>query len=483
MQQKIVQTLKQILPTNKFARGVSILASGVVIAQLITVLVTPILTRLYLPENFGILAVFSSLVILCTTVACGSYEQAIPLPDNLKQAASLVTLCLILLFGSTLLYILTIFFAKNLIVELVGTPQFGKYLWLVPLGVIVYGTSQTLQLYSVRKKQFSLITKSYIKQSFSMAFIRLIMNQFGAFTLIAGQITGNAVASVTLGMTVFGTPEFRKLKIIHIREVAKRYRRFPQFSVWSNLLRVGNQHVAPLVFAALFTAKTAGLYILVDRVLAIPLRIIGVAVGQVFFVNATEAYREGRLAPLVKKVHQILANIMMPPAIVFIIAGPELFSIIFGQAWEQAGVFARWMAPWMYLVSITSPFDSLFYIMEQQIKHLWCNSALFLVQVSTIFTGVLTGDLNTTLALFCVGSSLCVFGFLIITIFMSGNGWTTLLVPILQALTWNVLLSTPLIIAQLMVLPTLPWLLLLIFTTILIGGRYLYLYRKNFLSS
>ncbi|MED5465780.1 MAG: lipopolysaccharide biosynthesis protein, partial [Myxococcota bacterium] len=108
---------------------------------------------------------------------------------------------------------------------------------------------------------------------------------------------------------------------------------------------------------------------------------------------------------------------------------------------------------------------------------------LFTVQVSSLLVGVLTNNLITTIALYSTGTTLCVTGFLVMIIFMSGNGWATLLVPILQSLAWSLLLSTPLIIAQTLNLPPLPWLLLLLLTGVLMGGRYLYLYRTSFFPS
>jgi O-antigen/teichoic acid export membrane protein len=61
--------IKALLPKSSFARNVAVLVGGTAVGQAIVVLASPILTRLYTPEDFGVLAVYASLLGILSTVA------------------------------------------------------------------------------------------------------------------------------------------------------------------------------------------------------------------------------------------------------------------------------------------------------------------------------------------------------------------------------------------------------------------------------
>ena len=103
------QTLKKILPKNRFARSVSFLAGGTAAGQAITVLAAPLLTRLYSPEDFGLLAVYTSLLMTIGVIASLRYQLAIPLPKSDEEAAHVVVLSLFIVLGISLASFITFF--------------------------------------------------------------------------------------------------------------------------------------------------------------------------------------------------------------------------------------------------------------------------------------------------------------------------------------------------------------------------------------
>jgi len=74
--------LRRLLPKNAFVRSVSVLVGGTAGAQILLVLAAPLLTRLYTPEDFGLLAVYASLLALIGVISSLRYELAIPLPED-----------------------------------------------------------------------------------------------------------------------------------------------------------------------------------------------------------------------------------------------------------------------------------------------------------------------------------------------------------------------------------------------------------------
>jgi O-antigen/teichoic acid export membrane protein len=233
-----------------------------------------------------------------------------------------------------------------------------------------------------------------------------------------------------------------------------------------------------LLFAALFHPAAAGLYILTNRVLSMPMTIIGRAIGTYFFAHAADAHREKRMAQLVAGMHQRLAQIAMPPVLVFLLAGPELFAFVFGDAWREAGVFARWMAPWLYVTFVTSPLNALFDVVERQSLELLFEILLFTSRAVAITVGAFSGNLVLAIVLFSLAGVVSRGISLVWIVTNSGNSASVLVKPTLMALVWGGLCVSPLALGLLTFGRGNLWLLGLVVTGILIGGRFLYLFRN-----
>ena len=131
--------LRRLLPKNAFARGVSVLVGGTAGAQVLLVLAAPLLTRLYSPEDFGLLAVYASLLALIGVISSLRYELAIPLPEDDGEAANVAVLCLILVVISTILTGVLVLLMGSVIAAALGVPTLAGYLWLLPVGVLLTG--------------------------------------------------------------------------------------------------------------------------------------------------------------------------------------------------------------------------------------------------------------------------------------------------------------------------------------------------------
>ena len=372
------------LNSSSTARNVRALVAGTLIAQTVTVAAAPFLTRLYSPGDLGTLAVFMALLSILTVVATGRYELAIPLPKNNSEASVVLTLSLLsTLITSALCTIPSIAFNDE-IANLLEMPVVAEYLWIFPIAILFAGVLASLQMWSTRRRQFNRIAASRIGQSIGTVGLQLGCSFLGPVGLIAGLVAGQGigVAQLTgirpkrLGLA---KPSWREL-----RTTAKRYKDFPLFSTWTALLNTVGAQFAPILFAGIFGATTAGLYALTLRVLALPATIIGSAVGTVFLASAPEAHREGRLTAVVKKLHLQLAVLGAPAVILILIAGPSLFALVFGEDWRTAGTYARWMAPWIYLQFQWQPLSTLSIVLELQRQALAAQAFGFALRVGSL---------------------------------------------------------------------------------------------------
>lgn len=472
----------RLLPKSTFARGVSVLVGGTAGAQLLMVLAAPLLTRLYTPEDFGLLAVYAGLLALFGVVSSLRYEVAIPLPESNAEAANVLVLSLLVVLVMTSISAIMVFIIGEDVVKALNSPGLGKYFWLLPVGVLFSGIYKVFNYWAVRTKAFGDIAKTRITQTLATLAVQLVGYKMGSFALLAGQAGGQGIGSVRLARAASKHQEIQSWSWPGVLVAAKRYKDFPLFSTWGGLFNTAGIQMPPLMFAAFFSASAAGLYALAHRVLAMPMTLLGEAIGKVFFSNAAEAYREGRLAPLVEKVHRMLAEIAMPATLMLIIAAPEVFALVFGESWAEAGEFARYMAPWLYMVFITSPLSTLFSVLERQRLSMAFQAALLVVRLVAILIGAYwLQALLPTVMLFSLVSTLFWLGFLIWVCVASGNQLSAIVMPTVIALGKGTTCLLPLLLIVVLKPWNLLWLYLALITSgVLLARYYLLLFRKAY---
>jgi O-antigen/teichoic acid export membrane protein len=473
------QTLKGFLPTNRFARSVSILAGGTVAGQGIVVLSSPLLTRLYSPEDFGLLAVYASLLSIVGVVASLRYQLAIPLPEKDEEAANVVVLSLLVVLVVTLLTAVIVFFWGHSIAALANTPALADYMWLLPVGLLIMGIYQVFNNWAIRTKSFTAIARTKLTQSASMVAIQISGYALGPLALLVGRVFGQAAGTSSLGLLAVRSKwcAFRSVDMKGVLHAAGRYRRFPIFSTWGGAFNTAGTQLPPLLFAALFSSSAAGIYMLAHRVLAMPMTLIGKAIADVFFSQAAEARRNGQLGPLVAVIHEKLAYIAMPPALILIFAAPELFAFMFGKNWEQAGVFAQWMAPFLYFNFVASPLSTLNSVMEKQPHALSFQAMLLISRVGAIMLGSLSGSVVLAVALFSLASALAWSLWLHWLIILSGGSLFHIYKILGQALISAIIIIAPLIVVLLSFgKQSCYWMIAIAFSLGLMFLRYLLLY-------
>lgn len=476
----IKQHIAKLLPKNVFARNVSLLVGGTVSAQVLTVLASPLLTRLYSPEDFGLLAVYAGILSLFTVIASLRYELAIPLPETNSEAAHIALLSLIIVCLMAMLSAVFVFFANDFLAKLVRTPHLANFLWLLPFGVFAIGAYQVFNYWSLRTKNFSIIAKTRIWQSISNLTVQIVGFKLGALSLLLGKTGSQAVGVLSLAKPALKLPEFKGWQWQQLKAVALRYRHFPLFSTWGGFLNTVSSQLPPLFFAILFSASAAGLYALAHRILAMPISLIGSAVGKVFFANAAEAHRKGEMAALFEETYAKLVSIIMPIMLVLVIDAPRLFLLVFGDRWEKAGELARWMAPWIAVVFITSPLSTLFEILEKQKQGMCFQFFMLIMRVVSIWIGYQYNSITLAIILFSFLSMLCWIGFLIWVTVKVNSKVNNLIAPLFKSVMLSFGCASPLIFAMFWPLKSVGWHMSMALTVTLSGIYYLNIFRKAY---
>jgi len=376
----VIQKLK---PKSEVSKNVLTLMTGTIIAQAIPIAISPILTRIYTPEDFGIFALFFAMISIFGSIANGRYELAIMLPKKDEDAINIFALGFIIttLF-SLLLFIIILIFHDN-IIEYLNNKKIGFWLYFVPFALFFVGLFNILNYYNTRKKEYKSLANAKVIKSIILAITQLSIGflKQGATGLITGQILSQIFANMRLFKNIIKDKTLlsfiSKEKII---KQAKKYRDFPKFSLWSTLANIINRQFSNILIASFFTASALGFYSLVQKILGIPTALIGSSIGQVYFQKAST---EKVIYPFfIKTLKQVsIISLLIFPLLYLIIE--DLFTIVFGDEWRVAGVYAKTVIPFFAMRFIYATVSTTYSIKDKlYIELIW--QIIFLFGIITI---------------------------------------------------------------------------------------------------
>lgn len=348
-----------------FLKSVSLLAGGTAFAHVITVLILPFVTRLYSPEDFSKLAVYSGLLGIFSVIACLRYEVAIPLPKDNKVADNLLIISIFSSITFSLILACMLLLFPSYIKQIIGNGYFSQITWILPLGVLAASLYSAFKFWSTRIKDFKSIAQTKIQQSTSSGVAQLLLGWLGytSIGLLIGQLLYSSAGVFSL---IRRKSRLRKVNYAQLKVTFKEYIQYPKYSVGEALFNTAGVHLPILIIAAVAAPKEAGYLLLASKIMVIPMVLIGVSVSQVYYAHANEAKFEGKLAEFTYDTMRKLALIGSAPLLFIGILAPVIFPIAFGSEWERAGVLVAWMTPWFIIQFIVSPVSMALHVSSNQ---------------------------------------------------------------------------------------------------------------------
>ena len=362
-----------LLPRGHLTRAIATLASGTALAQALTVLAAPVLTRLYTPEDFGALAVFTTFFGVIIAVACLRYDASIPVADDESVAANLLAVAAgVALVTAGVAAVVIAVLGGEALARSVNTPALASLLWLLPPGVLLAGLYNALSFWAVRRRSFGRIAHTRIAQGCGQVVIQIALGIFalGPVGLVLGQIAGQSA-----GISTFARALWREdrdaLRLIAFRRMmraAHRYRRFPLLASPAAVLNGISRLSPPLLVALLYGPAVAGWFALAQRVLITPMRLVGQAVAQVYLGQAPALAREdpAELHRLFTRLTARLFWLGLGPTALILIAGPWLAVVVFGSPWADAGRIMQALTLMSFAQFVVSPISQTLIVFERQ---------------------------------------------------------------------------------------------------------------------
>ena len=350
---------------SDFTKNVLTLLTGTTVAQAIPIAISPILTRIYTPADFGVVALFMAIVASFGSIANGRYELAIMLPKKEEDAINLFALSLIISTTISIILFLIVLLFGNKIVQLLGNEDIKFWLYFAPLTIFFVGLYNSLDKYNTRYKNYKDIAKSKVIKSFVLAAIQLSVGfvKQGAAGLVSGQILAQMFANLKLLKNITKDRELlAKISFASIKKQAKRFINFPKYSLSGVVASSMSLHFIEILISTFFSIATLGFYALVQRILGLPSSLIGGSIGQVFFQEATqEKHKSGKAIEIYKKTFKKLFVLGVIFFGFLYFSVEDIFTFVFGKDWQIAGVYAQILTPLFFIrfiyVSLSMTYD------------------------------------------------------------------------------------------------------------------------------
>lgn len=385
---ELTSDLKKRISKNKYFKNVAILSGGAAVAQLIAVVASPILTRLYTPEEFGILAVFVALLATLSAASSLKYHLAVPLVDDHNDALHVLLLSFIINILYGILIGILSYFAYNYFFKFENLVRVAQYIWILPISVTALGIYESLKFWAIRQGHFKHIAKTKITQNAIMVGVQISLYPFGPIGLVLGDALGRSGGSVTLAKMAWS--QIKRIPIVLsfqvLKKIAVRYKRFPLFSSGSGILNSLGLQLIPLLIAGVLGSAIAGLYTLTEKVAGIPMKMIGQSYSQVYYREAIRVVKVDiiSLNKLYNKQTVILFFIGLVPVTIFMLLGKTGFEYIFGSQWGKSGLFIQILAPMLLAQFIVVPLSQTLNIIERQDIQLYWDILRF-ISIVTVF--------------------------------------------------------------------------------------------------
>lgn len=409
--------LKRFLQAGEFGRNVRVLVGGTALSQMINLFALPVLTRLYSPEEFGLLASYLGLVAIVVAVASLRFEVAIPLPNSDSIAANLVFISIIFVFSISLvvaLFVIYLVYAKP---ELIG--DFLFFAFLAPISIFFNGIFNVFQFWLSRKKEYKLLAHNKVTQSVFGIGAKVVAGviAIGAQGLVLGQIVqyffgaGGLFLKLKSGIK----DHFRVITYASLKKTFSEFSEFPKYSLWEALASIAGMQIPIMLIASQVSAE-AGHLTLAMQLLSAPMALIGGSAAQVYMVQAAEKAGSGELYVFTLKTAGVLAKFAVVPLLLAAILMPTLIPFVFGDQWDRAGVIATWLTPFFFFQFVVSPVSMSLHIMGRQKVALILQLIGFALRVGGVAVAV-TSYPNWTVFIFAIISTVFYFFYLIVVVY------------------------------------------------------------------
>ena len=394
--------------TSSYVRNFLLLSSGTFLAQLVPVIFYPIVSRLFTPADFGILAAINSIATIVATIATGKYETGILIAKSDGAASNIWGLVMslsILLLSVQLciFYIFVDFFAR-----LLNNPGIVHYFYIPFISAFAIIIYQSYNEWCVRNKYFKNLSFNKIVNSSSVSAIETIMGLtkvLGGGGLIVGDLVGRLISAFSClyhGLKKDGNL-IRYVSLKRMLLYAKRYIDCPKYVMPGQLLNTLGVAMPVFVIGAFFSQQEVGFFSMANMVILLPASVISLAMRDVFRQKANDDFiKKGNCKMVYLKTLLPLSVMSCVGFLILYFMAPVSFKFVLGEPWMEAGIYARILIPVVAISFISDVLGATFIVAEKMKYVLYWQIFYFVMTLIPLFIGGYCKNIYLLLYLFMI---------------------------------------------------------------------------------
>ncbi|MGZ8502172.1 MAG: oligosaccharide flippase family protein [Candidatus Limnocylindrales bacterium] len=378
------------LPHGSIARNLAVVGGGTALGQGSIVLAAPLLARLYDPQAFGLLSIYTAVISVLLAVASFRFDLAIPTADDLDEAVHLLALSLLLAVVVSVALGLVVLVWGGQLATALGAAPLTPSLWLLPVALLVAGVAQALASMAVYQRSFSALGRMRASQGLAQVIGQAALGfiHAGPVGLLLGDVAGRTLGIEQLVSSLRGTLRSTSLSWRSMIRHGRRRWGFARVMTAASVLNMISLQIPFLLIPVLFDLDATGQFFLAYRVLVLPASLVAAAASQVFFGEASLRRADPRrLHELAHSVSVSLFVFSIPTYAIVMVCGQALIQTVFGPQWQQAGQLAQVLAPSLVLWAVASPISALLLIGRRERESLAFTAAELAVRAGALVIG------------------------------------------------------------------------------------------------
>ncbi|MDP3745379.1 MAG: oligosaccharide flippase family protein [Methylotenera sp.] len=366
------------------------------LGQLMIFVATPILSRIYTPEQFGLFAIFMSVVALVTSVIGLRYESLI----HIVKDQEVINVILLAFFSMLVMMLLVIMVIWLGIPQLFFPPinNLGKHIWAIPISVAAGFMLILVNFITLRKNNF---TANFILRTLQPMFYIILAIFLYRGDLVLAQAFSLVVAAFC--GVLYVSRDFGGFNLRSIVALAIRFKKYPTILTFTTLLDAAALSLPIFFISFTYGHEVTGNFSQLQRLAGAPILLASAALGQIFFKYSGEHFRAGETSKLLMwKIVKFLALTALILLILLIFIGEPLLALFLGENWRVDTVFLLLVTIPLYAKTVVSPITTIFLTHHRLNLVIKWQSYYFLSTLTVLYLTTKFLKLEIFLLIFCV---------------------------------------------------------------------------------
>lgn len=364
-----------------------------VLVQILSFLLIPIFSRLYLPEDFSILAQF----LAVSSILLNFY--------TLKLEASLV-ICEKKDFNNilmTIVYWSLMCFVFNVLVVVVSFYFFDFHILgndldlldslLLPLYLVIQSLFVSYLFVYNSKGKFGRLSLFLVGNTFNKNAFRII---FSFFIRTRGLVLSLLSGSVSIFLILFSKRKelfffnsiLKSFSLSKMRHVFLKYKYYPLFHTPSCLFSYFTISLPIIIFSYFFTSEETGNFGIVTQILAVPISVVGDAIGKIIYKDyqdkENDNFDKHRINRKIRLIYFGTLVISTLGYFLVFLFFSNFLSFILGSKWLYVDSILFFLAPSIIFRLLLSEFSYIFNVIRKLNLEMYLNLLSFILIIGSL---------------------------------------------------------------------------------------------------